>query len=251
MSTDAVTLAAIADADAIFNILADFASTIDFTASVAAATTSTGAVTLAEVAGLSILADIAVARSNLAQLVAVPASLAATLVALIQDFRGTGVDYRAVSDRAASIVWASQIPAAGLGSAQILANRAALSNLLAIQGLVEAVRAATSMTYDSQDAALAMRDDLANRLDAAFTASPSRPLRATLDGLRVALVLDINTRAAALASLQTITPAQVLPALVLAQIIYDDPTMAGDICARNAVIHPGFVPATALTVLAP
>jgi len=251
MSTDAVTLAAIADAGAVLDVLAGFARTIDFTASVAAATSSTGMVAIAEVAGLSILADIAAAQSSLAQLVAVPASLATTLVALIQEFQGTSVDYRAVSDAAASIVWASAIPAAGLGAAQIAANRTALANLLAVQGLIEAVRAATQANYASQDAALAMCCDLANRLDAGFAATSSRALRATLDGLRVALVTDINTRAATLSALLTFTPAQVLPALVLAHNLYDDPAMAADITARNRVLHPGFVPAAALTVLAP
>jgi len=250
MSTDAVTLAAIADTGAVLDVLADFAATIDFAASVASATSSTGAVTMDQVAGLSILDDIATAQGNLAQLVAVPATLAATLVSLIQEFQATGIDFRTLSDASATITWASSIPAAGIGSAQIIANRTALANLLAIQGLIEAVRAATSATYDSQQAALAMRDDLANRLDIASAATTSRPLRATLDGLRVALVIDINTRAATLAALETWVAPQVLPALVIAQTLYDDPTRAGEICARNAVLHPGFVPAGPLTVLA-
>ncbi len=251
MSTDDVTLAAIADAGAVLDTLAGFAQTIDFSASVAAATNTAGAVDLSRVAGLSILDAIAAAQSDLAQLVAVPANLASSLVAVIQSFSGISVDFRAISDSAASVAWASQIPAAGIGGAQILANRAALANLMATQGLIEAVRAATTATYDSQDAALAIRDDLADRLDSAITATASRPLRALLDRMRVALVADINTRAAALDSLATFTPAQVLPALVLAQRLYDDPTMAADICARNAVAHPGFVPAAPLTVLAP
>jgi hypothetical protein len=249
MSTDAVTLAAIADAGALLDVLADIAATIDFSASVVANTSSTGAVTIANVAGLSILADIATVQGNLAQLVAVPADLAAAIVGLVQEFQGTGVDFRAIA--AATITWASSIPAAGLGYAQIIANRTAMANLLAFQGLIEAVRAATTATYDSQDTALAMRDDLADRLDTAIMTTASRPLRAALDALRVAMVTDINTRAASLDSLAVFTPARVLPALVLAHMLYDDPTMAADICARNAVAHPGFVPAVQLTVLAP
>jgi len=249
MSTDPVTLAAIADAGALLELLAGFAAGIDFTASVAAATSASGAVTIAKVAGLSILADIATVQTNLTQLVAQPAALGAALVSLIQEFQGGGIDFRQISDAAATITWASTVPAAGLGSAQIVANQGALANLLALQGLIEAVRAATTATYDSQNAALSLRDDLCDRLDAASAAATSRPLRAVLDALRVALVLDINTRAAALDTLVTYTPARVLPALVLSHALYDDPSRAADICARNGIEHPGFVPVMALTVL--
>ncbi len=252
MATDPVTLAAIADTGAVLAILAKFAGRIDFTASVAANTAANGAVDLAAVAGLSLLGDIAALQADLAALVADPASLATSLVSVIQGFQGSGIDFRDLSDAASGIDWASQNPPDGLYAAAITADRAALAFLLQVQGLVEAVRAATAATYDSQNAALAMRDDLSGRLDAVILLdTTSRPLRATLDALRVALVEDINVRAAALDSLVTVTPAKVMPALVLAEMLYDDPTMTADICARNAVAHPGFVPPGPLTVLAP
>ncbi len=249
MSTDAVTLAAIADTGAVLAALTDLAARIGYADSVAAATSASGAVAIADVAGLGLLAAIEAARAQLATLVATPASLAGTLVGLVQAFQGTSVDLRAVADGMAGVTWASQIPAAGLYGDKITANRAALAQLVQVQAVIEAARAATSASYGSQEDALALRDDLNGRLDAAMTATGNRALRATLDGLRVAMVTDLTSRAAGLATLETYQPARVLPALVLAQTLYDDPTMAADICRRNGVAHPGFVPAVALTVI--
>ncbi|MEO0035717.1 MAG: hypothetical protein RLZZ501_1740 [Pseudomonadota bacterium] len=251
MSTDEITVAAIADAGALLDVLTSLAETIDYSDSVATATDSAGAVTIADVAGLSLIADIADVADSLATLVATPSSLAAGLVALIQDFADTGIGFTAVADALAGVAWGSSIPAAGLNRATIIANRAALLSLMSLQALIEAARAAAAATYDSQDSALSVRDDLADRLDAAGVATSDRDLRAALDALRTTLVLDINQRAAALSALETYTPPAELPALVLAHELYDDPSQANDLCTRNAVEHPLFVPATALTVLAP
>lgn len=50
--------------------------------------------------------------------------------------------------------------------------------------------------------------------------------------------------------LATVTPAQSLPALVLAYARYGDATRAGEIVTRNRVPHPGFLPAAPLQVAA-
>jgi len=251
MSTDEITLAAVADAGALLDVLTRLAETIEYSSGVAAATDSRGAVSIAEVAGLSLIADIASVKASLATLVATPSSLASSLITPLQDFVGTGIGFDTLADALANVAWASSIPAAGLNGDTIRANRAALLSLMRLQALIEAVRAAATATYESQDSALMVRDDLADRLDAAILATANRDLRASLDALRTQLVLDINQRAAALSSLDLYTPAAVLPTLVLAHELYDDPSRAADIGTRNAVEHPLFVPATVLTVLAP
>ncbi|MBR8316066.1 DNA circularization N-terminal domain-containing protein [Burkholderia dolosa] len=49
--------------------------------------------------------------------------------------------------------------------------------------------------------------------------------------------------------LVTVTPAQAIPALVMAHRQYGDATRADEIVMRNRVAHPGFVPAAALKIL--
>jgi len=56
------------------------------------------------------------------------------------------------------------------------------------------------------------------------------------------VIQDVTARGGSLAHLYAYTPAQTEPALVIAQRLYGDPTRAGEIVARNAVIHPLFVP---------
>jgi prophage DNA circulation protein len=46
-----------------------------------------------------------------------------------------------------------------------------------------------------------------------------------------------------------VTPAEPLPALVLAYDLYEDVARDGEITARNKIRHPGFVPAEKLKVL--
>ena len=64
-----------------------------------------------------------------------------------------------------------------------------------------------------------------------------------LVALRAALVADIAARGANLPGVVNFTPAAVLPAVVIAHRLYGDATQADSLIARNAIRHPGFVPA--------
>lgn len=73
-----------------------------------------------------------------------------------------------------------------------------------------------------------------------------------LNVCRIAMVQDINTRAAALPNITTITNNAQVPALVLAYTQYGDATQEADIVARNNVANPVFVPAlTPIEILNP
>ena len=117
--------------------------------------------------------------------------------------------------------------------------------------LIEAVREASTTSFDNSQAAFALGDDLTKRIEIAMRNVGSRALRVTLRALKTALILDINTRAAKLASLESWANVGDVPALVLASRIYDDPTMAADIVARNLIANPLFVAAQSLTILTP
>ncbi|HCA7080800.1 TPA: DNA circularization N-terminal domain-containing protein [Citrobacter sedlakii] len=70
----------------------------------------------------------------------------------------------------------------------------------------------------------------------------------TLSTLRADLNRDISQRLAQVERTAERTPAEVLPALVLAASWYDDASRADEILNRNTIRHPGFVPARPLRV---
>ncbi|MEK7786062.1 MAG: hypothetical protein AAB658_11685, partial [Chloroflexota bacterium] len=123
------------------------------------------------------------------------------------------------------------------------ANQQAVIGLTRQAALIEAARVSSTVEFVSYDDAIAMRDDLANRLEAeAETASD--PVYRALTDLRVAVIRDISTRGADLARIVQYTPTATQPSLVLAYQLYgdDDPVIrAGEIAARNNIRRPGFV----------
>ena len=134
-------------------------------------------------------------------------------------------------------------------SATMLSNRAALTTLIRQTALATMAAEALTVTYDNAAQAIAIRNDLANRLDAeTLIAGTSATTVSALLALRVAVVQHLTQTAAQLPSLTTFQNGGVVPALVLASRLYDDPTRADEIVAYNGVRNPGFVPAGALTV---
>lgn len=147
-------------------------------------------------------------------------------------------------------------------------NQAAMACLCRRAALVEGARVASRASYDTYDQAVAMRDDLAARLDdeaagivpaATGSGQPAQAVREVseevyqaLTALRVALVRDLTTRSVNAPRMTTATLPATLPALVAAYKIHGDPTRADELISRNrrAIRHPGFVPGgTALEVV--
>lgn len=66
---------------------------------------------------------------------------------------------------------------------------------------------------------------------------------------RAAVWKDLTTRARESARLTSLTPNEVLPAVVVSYDYYEDAARDSDIVARNRIRHPGFVPVLPLKVL--
>lgn len=133
-------------------------------------------------------------------------------------------------------------------------NRRALLHLFRTASAAELVRAASTIEYASYEDARATRDAVGDRLDVLALEAADRgddDAARLFDRLRLALHRDIAARGQTLARVHQLDLARTEPALVLAHRLYGNrPAAAGgieargaEIVARNAVRHPGFIPA--------
>lgn len=134
-----------------------------------------------------------------------------------------------------------------------MANDVATARLVTLAAAAEAALATTELTFDSYDDAVAVRDDLADRIDdAAFVLADAGDDAGyeALTALRLTLVRDVTQRGGSLARLYRYSPVATEPALVIAQRLYGDAGRAQEIVDRNRISHPGFAAGgTALEVL--
>ncbi|MDH7971788.1 DNA circularization N-terminal domain-containing protein [Sphingomonas sp. AR_OL41] len=128
-------------------------------------------------------------------------------------------------------------------------NQAAYVQLVNLAASAELVRAIADSDFASYQDATAIRDSAADALDqlALRQADLGDDAGAeAYDELRRAMIADVTARGGSLARLQTYLSLITEPALVLAYRIYGNATGVADdaaeICARNRVGHPGFVP---------
>lgn len=101
--------------------------------------------------------------------------------------------------------------------------------------------AATPTTYDSYESALAVRTELADRLDDESVATPNDLVYVALTDLRTAVVQAVPNPDQDLPRLASFAPRQTLPSLVVAYQLYGDASRADDIVARNDPRRPGFL----------
>lgn len=178
-----------------------------------------------------------------------PITLAAQVVTAVQAMPATGSGrWHGVETGAGRLAglfdFGADLPAVPETTAsrrQQAANQAALCGLMRQAALIEAARAVAMTSFPSREQALAVRDDLANRLDAEMLRAADA-IYSALCSLRVALVKDVTARAADLKRILHYRPAATLPALVVAHRLYLDATRANEIVTRNRVRHPGFLP---------
>lgn len=97
------------------------------------------------------------------------------------------------------------------------------------------------------DDVIELRDALSEAIwEASLKADPEH--YQALNTLRHALIKHLTAVAASGVRLVDITPAETLPALVLAYRRFGDATRAGEVVQRNRIQHPGFVPAVPLKI---
>jgi len=208
------------------------------------------------------LADVTDLQGALSTLILQPASLGSRLDSLIAGASNIFSDplpamrvYQSLGlfGDPASAVAADKLPAVPATTParqQQAANQGATVALVRQLALASEADAASKTTPAASSDAIAMRDDLADRLDAAATAATDDTTYLALTDLRAAVVTDLTERAATLPRIGHVTPPATLPALVLAHQAYGDATRDVDIVGRNHVRHPGFVPGgTPLEVL--
>jgi prophage DNA circulation protein len=128
-------------------------------------------------------------------------------------------------------------------------NREALRRLVATSALAAAGAALAEEDFGSWNEAVSRRDTMLAAAEAELLVATDPALEAALNALVVAVVDDVDTRAAGAPRVRTLTVERITSALELATELYADGTRAEEIAARNDIAHPGFVRAGALEVL--
>lgn len=106
--------------------------------------------------------------------------------------------------------------------------------------LVQAARLAPGAEYDSYDAAVAVRDAIASKLDEQAEGADDATY-AALAQLRADLVRAVPGEDRDLPRIVRHTPAYTVPSLVLAHRLYGNLSREADLVTRNRIAHPGFV----------
>jgi prophage DNA circulation protein len=128
------------------------------------------------------------------------------------------------------------------------ANRAALASLFQHATLIQAAGMAAAMPLPVYDDALLVRDSLTAALDeASFVVADD--VYVPLQVLRARVHADITARLSQAARLLTYTPRETIACLALVYDLYEDVDREQEVIDRNAIRHPGFVPAIPIRVL--
>ena len=228
------------------------------------------------VPNLSVLTTVTAAASrvmgSINALIRAPAAYAQSVLGMIGQLRALALSpltalksYRGLFDYGGKH---PKIRAATPARIRQSTNQTTMAALVRRVALVEAARTASQIAFPTYDQAVAIRDELATRLDdeaagivpapvgngdpETMTIEVSDPVYQAMTALRIALVRDITERAIDAPRVTSTTLPSTLPALVAAYRIYGDATREDDLLNRNPVIrHPGFVPGgIALEVIA-
>ncbi len=110
---------------------------------------------------------------------------------------------------------------------------------------VALARASAEYQPSSADDAAAVRDAVCTVLDKEITTAGDQGLDATFNALRAlrsAVVQDLAEKGASLATITTVTTHQSVPAPVLAQRLYRDPSRSDELVVQADPPHPAFMP---------
>lgn len=129
-----------------------------------------------------------------------------------------------------------------------LARQAMIAQAVGASSLVGTKVDSGAVPVASYAEMMAVRNELIAAIDAeSLTASDA--VYTALQDARAAVWQDLTTRARDNARMDTLTPPETLPALVVAYDYYETALRDAEIVARNRIRHPGFVPPAPLKVL--
>lgn len=122
-------------------------------------------------------------------------------------------------------------------------NDQAISAAVALTAVATAAATLQTLTLDTADTANAILEAMAESIDAQMEAEiVNDELYAALVDLKAAVDAHLRELAGRLPSITTVTPAETLPALLLAFELCGDPEEDEEILARNVIQNPTFVP---------
>ena len=96
---------------------------------------------------------------------------------------------------------------------------------------------------------ISIRDEVLGAIDSEMLKCEDDDVYLALEEARASVYDDMTSRAQDEARLITVTPPEVMPALVVAYDFYEDASRDQEIIDRNGVRHGGFVPVKELLLL--
>lgn len=193
-------------------------------------------------------------KGDISGLLGEPGALALRAVDLFRAIPTVGERYASLAGMVRTLTAGSKNYPASTTVAATPALRQQVQNANAVQALMrraqlaQAATAVAEMPLPVYEEAIELRADLAAALDAEAMAASDAAYPALAD-LRVKVHKDIAARSRDSARLDTVTPAEPMPALALAYDLYEDAGRDAEVVERNRIRHPGFVPAEPLLVL--
>jgi len=125
--------------------------------------------------------------------------------------------------------------------AQTYVNNQATVDLIRQTAVAELAVFAVSNTYDTLDTAIDVRDTVADLIDEEAETTPDDNTYTELTQARAEVVAAIPAPDQSPAQVVSYTPSATLPALVIAQTLYDNAAVESQIVTRNRPRHPGFL----------
>ena len=125
--------------------------------------------------------------------------------------------------------------------AQLTVNNAAAVTLIRQVATAELATVAVSGTYDTVDTAIQVRDTVAAIIDEEAETTPDDDAYTELTQARAEVVQSLPAADQSPAQVVTYTPVATLPALVVAQTLYNNAAVESQIVSRNKPRHPGFL----------
>lgn len=127
-------------------------------------------------------------------------------------------------------------------------NRCAVATLIQRAALIQAAGMTASMELPVYDDAVLVRASVVGAIDEA-SLEAADDVYVPLQTLRARVHADLTARMTSTARLRAYTPREVMTGLALAYDLYEDVSRETELIERNAILHPGFLPARPLKVL--